>query len=74
MPKITFMGPWASCCSFQMPVYLHCAWSPLGRWSAPIFTAMNDERLNVPKRLGVLEGYDGLELPYRALNEECLRW
>lgn len=58
----------------KVPVYLHCAWSPLGRWSAPIFTAMNDERLNVPKRLGVLEGYDGLELPYRALNEECLRW
>ncbi len=58
----------------EVPVYLHCAWSPLGRWSAPIFTAMNDERLNVPKRLGVLEGYDGLELPYRALNEECLRW
>lgn len=24
--------------------------------------------------MGVLEGYDGLELPYRALNEECLRW
>ena len=58
----------------KCPVYLHCAWSPLGRWSAPIFTAMNDDRLNVPKRLGVLEGYDGLELPYRALNEECLRW
>lgn len=58
----------------NVPVYLHCAWSPLGRWSSPIFEAMNDDRLNVPKRLGVLEGYDGLELPYRALNEECLRW
>lgn len=58
----------------KVPVYLHCAWSPLGRWSSPIFTAMNDERLDCPKRLGVLEGYDGLELPYRALNEECLRW
>ena len=58
----------------KVPVYLHCAWSPQGRWSAPIFTAMNDERLACPKRLGVLEGYDGLELPYRALNEECLRW
>ncbi|GAQ25818.1 CocE/NonD family hydrolase [Tepidanaerobacter syntrophicus] len=58
----------------KVPVYLHCAWSPMGRWSAPIFSAMNDKRLNCPKRLGVLEGYDGLELPYRALNEECLRW
>lgn len=58
----------------KVPVYLHCAWSPNGRWSSPIFSAMNDERLNVPKRLGVLEGYDGLELPYRAINEECLRW
>jgi hypothetical protein len=58
----------------KVPVYLHCAWSPMGRWSAPIFNAMNDERLACPKRLGVLEGYDGLELPYRALNEECLRW
>jgi uncharacterized protein len=58
----------------KVPVYLHCAWSPLGRWSAPIFSAMNDDRLSCPKRLGVLEGYDGLELPYRALNEECLRW
>lgn len=58
----------------KVPVYLHCAWSPLGRWSAPIFSAMNDDRLACPKRLGVLEGYDGLELPYRALNEECLRW
>jgi len=58
----------------KIPVYLHCAWSPLGRWSAPIFEAMNDDNLSCPKRLGVLEGYDGLELPYRALNEECLRW
>lgn len=58
----------------KVPVYLHCAWSPLGRWSAPIFSAMTDPRLSAPKRLGVLEGYDGLELPYRALNEECLRW
>ncbi|MFA5514256.1 MAG: CocE/NonD family hydrolase [Sphaerochaetaceae bacterium] len=58
----------------KVPVYLHCAWSPMGRWSAPIFAAMNDKRLASPKRLGVLEGYDGLELPYRALNEECLRW
>ncbi|MBI9106160.1 MAG: CocE/NonD family hydrolase [Spirochaetales bacterium] len=58
----------------KVPIYLHCAWSPIGRWSAPIFDAMNDERLSCPKRLGVLEGYDGLELPYRALNEECLRW
>ncbi|MDL2257627.1 CocE/NonD family hydrolase [Eubacteriales bacterium OttesenSCG-928-K08] len=58
----------------KVPVYLHCAWSPLGRWSAPIFSAMQDERLACTKRLGVLEGYDGLELPYRALNEECLRW
>lgn len=58
----------------KIPVYLHCSWSPNGRWSAPIFAAMNDRRLNVPKRLGVLEGYNGLELPYRALNEEMLRW
>lgn len=58
----------------KVPVYLHCAWSPLGRWSSPIFDAMNDDKLDCPKRLGVLEGYDGLELPYRALNEECLRW
>jgi hypothetical protein len=58
----------------KIPVYLHCAWSPNGRWSAPIFAAMNDERLSTTKRLGVLEGYDGLELPYRALNEELLRW
>lgn len=58
----------------KVPVYLHCAWSPVGRWSSPIFDAMNDDRLACPKRLGVLEGYDGLELPYRALNEECLRW
>lgn len=58
----------------KTPVYLHCAWSPLGRWSSPIFSAMNDPRLTAPKRLGVLEGYDGLELPCRALNEECLRW
>lgn len=58
----------------KVPVYLHCAWSPIGRWSPPIFAAMTDDRLSCPKRLGVLEGYDGLELPYRALNEECLRW
>lgn len=58
----------------KIPVYLHCAWSPIGRWSPPIFSAMADDRLSCPKRLGVLEGYDGLELPYRALNEECLRW
>ena len=32
----------------KVPVYLHCAWSPLGRWSAPIFTAMTVERLSCP--------------------------
>ncbi|WP_312111050.1 CocE/NonD family hydrolase [Brevibacillus reuszeri] len=58
----------------KVPVYLKCSWAPSGRWSAPVFHALNDPRLNVPKRAGVMEAYNGLELPYRFMNEECLRW
>lgn len=58
----------------KVPVYLKCGWSPNGRWSNPVFHAMNDPRLNVYKRAMVGEAYSGLELPYRFMNEECLRW
>jgi uncharacterized protein len=58
----------------KVPVYLKCGWSPNGRWSAPVFHAMNDPRLAVPKRAGVMEAYSGIELPYRFMNEESLRW
>jgi len=58
----------------KVPVYLKCGWAPNGRWTAPAFNAFMDERLAVPKRVGVMEGYGGLELPYRFMNEECLRW
>lgn len=58
----------------KVPVYLKCGWSPNGRWSAPVFDAMNDSNLDVPKRCAVMEAYNGMELPYRFMNEECLRW
>lgn len=58
----------------KVPVYLKCGWSPNGRWSNTVFDAFNDPRLNVPKRAMVGEAYSGLELPYRFMNEECLRW
>jgi predicted acyl esterase len=58
----------------KVPVYLKCGWSPNGRWSAPVFEAFNDSKLDVPKKVSVMEAYSGLELPYRFMNEECLRW
>ncbi|MCR8644022.1 CocE/NonD family hydrolase [Paenibacillus sp. N1-5-1-14] len=58
----------------KVPVYMKCGWSPNGRWSAPAFEAFNNESLNVPKRMAVMEAYNGLELPYRFMNEESLRW
>lgn len=58
----------------KVPVYLKCGWSPNGRWSAPVLNALGDDRLNVPKRCGVMEGYGGMTLPYRFMNEEQLRW
>ena len=58
----------------KVPTYLKCGWAPTGRWSAPVFDAMNSEDLNVFKRCGVMESYGGMELPYRFMNEECLRW
>ncbi len=57
-----------------VPVYIKCGWAPSGRWTAPAFRVMNSPELAVPKRMGVMEGYGGLELPYRYMNEECLRW
>ena len=58
----------------KVPVYFKCGWPPNGRWSAPVFNAMNSKELNVYKRCGVMEGYNGMELPYRFMNEEQLRW
>lgn len=58
----------------KVPVYLKCGWAPTGRWSAPAFNAMNSPELDTYKRCGVMESYGGMELPYRFMNEECLRW
>lgn len=58
----------------KVPVYLKCGWAPTGRWSAPVFNAMNSEELDTYKRCGVMEAYGGMELPYRFMNEEMLRW
>jgi len=58
----------------KIPVYFKCGWAPTGRWSAPVFNAMNSKELTAYKRCGVMEGYNGMELPYRFMNEECLRW
>jgi uncharacterized protein len=58
----------------KVPVYLKCGWAPSGRWSATVLNAFMDPRLNVPKRAAAMEAYGGLELPYRFMNEECLRW
>ena len=58
----------------KIPVYLKCGWAPLGRWSAPVFNAMNSEALDTYKRAGVMEAYGGMSLPYRFMNAECLRW
>lgn len=58
----------------QVPVYLKCGWAPTGRWSAPVMNAMNAPDLKVFKRCGVMEAYGGMELPYRFMNEEMLRW
>jgi uncharacterized protein len=58
----------------KVPVYMKCGWSPNGRWSAPALNALNNDDLDVPKRVGVMEGYGGMTLPYRFMNEECLRW
>lgn len=58
----------------KVPVYFKCGWAPRGRWSAPVMNAMNSPELSVYKRCGVMEGYNGMELPYRFMNEEMLRW
>ena len=58
----------------KVPVYFKCGWAPGGRWTAPAFNAMNSKELTVYKRTGVMEGYSGMELPYRFMDEECLRW
>lgn len=58
----------------KVPVYFKCGWAPQGRWSAPVFNAMNSKELDTYKRCGVMEGYNGMELPYRFMNEEMLRW
>lgn len=58
----------------KVPTYLKCGWAPVGRWSAPVFNAMNSKELKSYKRCGVMEAYGGMELPYRFMNEECLRW
>jgi len=58
----------------KVPVYLKCGWSPNGRWTNTVFHAMTDPRLAVYKRALVGEAYAGLELPYRFMNEESLRW
>ena len=39
-----------------------------------MFNAMNSKELTTYKRCGVMEGYNGMELPYRFMDEECLRW
>ncbi|MCK8060628.1 MULTISPECIES: CocE/NonD family hydrolase [unclassified Fusibacter] len=58
----------------EVPTYFKCGWAPTGRWSAPVFNAMNSKELSCVKRAGVMESYGGMELPYRFMNEECLRW
>lgn len=58
----------------KVPTYFKCGWAPSGRWSAPVFNAMNSDELTSYKRCGVMEGYNGMELPYRFMNEEMLRW
>lgn len=58
----------------KVPIYFKCGWAPTGRWSAPVFNAMNSKELTAYKRCGVMEGYNGMELPYRFMDEECLRW
>lgn len=58
----------------KVPAYFKCGWAPTGRWSAPVFNAMNAKELTCYKRCGVMEGYNGMELPYRFMDEECLRW
>lgn len=58
----------------KVPTYLKCGWAPVGRWSAPVFNAMNSDKLSCYKRCGVMEAYGGMSLPYRFMNEECLRW
>lgn len=58
----------------KVPTYFKCGWAPTGRWSAPVFNAMNSKDLTCYKRCGVMEGYNGMELPYRFMDEECLRW
>lgn len=58
----------------KVPTYMKCGWAPSGRWSASVFSAMNAESLTPYKRVGVMEAYGGMSLPYRFMNEECLRW
>lgn len=58
----------------KIPVYFKCGWSPNGRWTTPVFDALNDPALDTTKRAMVGESYSGLELPYRFMNEESLRW
>lgn len=58
----------------KVPVYLKCGWAPSGRWTATVFNAFMDPRLNVVKKAAAMEAYGGLELPYRFMNEEALRW
>ncbi|MBI9106162.1 MAG: CocE/NonD family hydrolase [Spirochaetales bacterium] len=58
----------------EVPIYLKCGWAPNGRWSAPVFNAMTSKDLKSYKRCGVMEAYGGMELPYRFMNEEMLRW
>jgi len=57
----------------KVPVFLNSAFSPNGRWVNPLMRAFNSKELDVPKRVNV-EDYSELELPYRSMNEECLRW
>jgi predicted acyl esterase len=54
-------------------VFLNSAWSPNGRWATPLFRAWNSKDLAVKKKVN-MEDYGELELPYRSMNEECLRW
>lgn len=59
----------------SVPVYMKTDWSsPSGRWTTPAFRTFMDERLAVHKKVASIEGYGALELPYRAMNEEQLRW
>lgn len=58
----------------KVPMYIKIEWTPLGRFSAPAFNAMDSSDLKCFKRLGVLEGYDALRLPYTYFDAECLRW